>query len=72
MNIKEVKKLNKEYPANLSRKTVEMIEFEEAEAKKLELVKRHIGPKQNREVGGARTKIPCSRSISTRYTTTKL
>jgi hypothetical protein len=50
MNIKEVKKLNKEYPANLSRKTVEMIEFEEAEAEKLELVKRHMGLKQNKEV----------------------
>jgi len=50
LNIKEVKKLKKEYPANVSRKIVEMIEFEEAEAEKLELVKRHMGLKQNREV----------------------
>jgi hypothetical protein len=45
-----VKKLKKEYPANVGRKIVEMIEFEEAEAEKLELVKRHMGLKQNREV----------------------
>ena len=42
--------MKKEYPANVSRKIVEMIEFEEAEAEKLELVKRHMGLKQNREV----------------------
>jgi hypothetical protein len=50
MNIKEVKKLKREYPANMGRKTVEMIDFEEAEAEKLELVKRHMGLKQNKEV----------------------
>jgi hypothetical protein len=50
LDIKEVKKLKKEYPANVGRKIVEMIEFEEAEAEKLELVKRHMGLKQNREV----------------------
>jgi hypothetical protein len=50
MNIKEVKKLEKEYPGNVSRKTVEIIEFEEAEAEKLELVRRHMGLKQNKEV----------------------
>jgi hypothetical protein len=49
MNIKEVKKL-KEYPAKVGRKTVEVIDFEEAEAEKLELVKRHMGLKQNKEV----------------------
>jgi long-subunit acyl-CoA synthetase (AMP-forming) len=43
-----VKKL-KEYPANVGGKTVEMIDFEEAEAEKLELVKRHMGLKQNKE-----------------------
>jgi hypothetical protein len=50
MNNKEVKKLKKEYPANVGRKTVEVIDFEEAEAEKLELVKRYMGLKQNREV----------------------
>jgi hypothetical protein len=45
-----VKKLKNEYPANVGRKTVEMIEFEEAEAEKLELVKRHMGLKQNKDV----------------------
>jgi hypothetical protein len=50
MNIKEVKKLKKEYPAKVGRKIVEMIDFEEAEAEKLELVKRHMGIKQNKEV----------------------
>jgi long-subunit acyl-CoA synthetase (AMP-forming) len=50
MNIKEVKKLKKEYPANVDGKIVEMIDFEEAEAEKLELVKRHMGLKQNKEV----------------------
>jgi hypothetical protein len=50
MNLKEVKKMKKEYSANVGRKTVEMIEFEEAEAEKLELVKRHMGLRQNREV----------------------
>jgi hypothetical protein len=41
--------LKKEYPANVGRKTVEVIDFEEAEAEKLELVKRHMGLKQNKE-----------------------
>jgi hypothetical protein len=50
MNIKEVKKLGKEYSADVGRKTVETIEFEEAEAEKLELVRRHMGLEQNREV----------------------
>jgi hypothetical protein len=45
-----VKKLDKGYPANVGRKTVETIEFEEAETEKLELVKRHMGLKQNKEV----------------------
>jgi hypothetical protein len=48
-NIEEVKKL-KEHPANVDGKVVEMLDFEEAEAEKLELVKRHMGLKQNREV----------------------
>jgi hypothetical protein len=50
INIKEVKKLNNEYSANVGRKTVETIYFEEAEAEKLELVRKHMGLKQNREV----------------------
>jgi hypothetical protein len=50
VNIKEVKKLNNEYSANVGRKTVETIEFEEAEAEKLELVRKHMGLKQNGEV----------------------
>ena len=49
-NIEEVKKLEKEYPAKVDGKTVEMIEFEETEAEKLELIKRHMGLKQNGEV----------------------
>jgi hypothetical protein len=48
-NIEGVKKLKKEYPANVGRKIVEVIDFEEAEAEKLELVKRHMGLKQNKE-----------------------
>lgn len=40
----------KEHPANVGRKTVEIIDFEETEAEKLELVKRHMGLKQNKEV----------------------
>ena len=50
MNIKEVKKLKKEYSANVDGKTVETIYFEEAEAEKLELVRKHMGLEQNREV----------------------
>ena len=41
--------MEKEYPAKVGRKTVEVIDFEEAEAEKLELVKRHMGLKQNKE-----------------------
>jgi hypothetical protein len=44
-----VKKLKKEYAANVGRKTVEVIDFEEAETEKLELVRRHMGLKQNKE-----------------------
>jgi len=50
INIKEVKKLNNEYSATVGRKAVETIYFEEAEAEKLELVRKHMGLKQNREV----------------------
>jgi hypothetical protein len=50
INVKEVKKLNNEYSANVGRKIVETIEFEEAEAEKLQLVRKHMGLKQNREV----------------------
>jgi hypothetical protein len=39
----------KEYPASTSRKIVEVIDFEGVEAEKLELVKRHMGLKQNKE-----------------------
>lgn len=49
-NIKGVKKLKRENSANVGRKIVETIEFEEAEAKKLELVRRSMGLKQNTEV----------------------
>ena len=45
-----MKKLNNEYSANVGRKTVETVYFEEAEAEKLELVRKHMGLKQNREV----------------------
>jgi hypothetical protein len=45
-----VKKLNNEYSANVHGKTVETIEFEEAEAEKLEVVRKHMGLKQNIEV----------------------
>jgi hypothetical protein len=50
INIKEVKKLSNEYSANVGRKTVETIEFEEDETEKLELVRRHMGLKENKEV----------------------
>jgi hypothetical protein len=43
-----VKKLS-EYPVGVGRKIVEVIDFEDAEAEKLELVKRHMGLKQNKE-----------------------
>jgi hypothetical protein len=42
--------LNEKYPVKVGKKTVEMIDFEEAEAEKLEIVKRHMGLKQNKEV----------------------
>jgi hypothetical protein len=42
--------LKKEYPLKEGRKTVGAIDFDEAEAGKLELVKRHMGLKQNKEV----------------------
>jgi phosphoribosylaminoimidazole carboxylase (NCAIR synthetase) len=45
-----VKKLDNEYSANVSGKTIETIEFEEAEAEKLDFVRQHMGLKQNREV----------------------
>jgi len=48
-NIWEVKKIEEEYPENAAKKIVEVIDFEEAEAEKLELVKRHMGLKQNKE-----------------------
>jgi hypothetical protein len=50
INIKEVKKLSNEYSANVGKKTVETIYFEEAEAEKLEFVRKHMGLKENREV----------------------
>jgi hypothetical protein len=50
INIKEVKYLNNEYAADMGRKIVETVYFEEAEAEKLELVRKHMGLKQNREV----------------------
>jgi len=45
----EVKKVNKEYPVKVGRKTVEVLDFDEAESEKLELVTRHMGLKQNKE-----------------------
>ena len=47
--MEEVKKLSKEYPANVGRKIVEVMDFEEAETEKLELIKRHFGLKHNKE-----------------------
>jgi len=44
-----VKKLNKEYPVKGGRKTVEILDFDETETEKLELVRRHMGLKQNKE-----------------------
>jgi hypothetical protein len=46
----EVKKLKNDFLPNAGRKIVEMVEFEEAEAEKLELIKRQTGLKQNKEV----------------------
>ena len=42
--------MKKKYPVKEGRTTVEAIDFEEAEAEKLELVKKHMGLKQNKEV----------------------
>jgi len=44
-----VKRLERGYPAKMGGKIAEVIDFEEAEAEKLELVKRHMGLKQNKE-----------------------
>jgi hypothetical protein len=44
------KKLREENSANIGRKIVETIEFEETEAEKLEVIKRSMGLKQNTEV----------------------
>ena len=41
--------MKKEHPSKEGRMTVEAIDFEEAEAEKLEVVKKHIGLRQNRE-----------------------
>jgi hypothetical protein len=45
-----VKRLKKKHTTKGGRKTVEAIDFEEDEAKKLELVKRYMGLKKNKEV----------------------
>jgi hypothetical protein len=44
-----VKEVKKEYLSNVSGKIVEVVDFEEAEVEKLEIVKRHLGLKQNKE-----------------------
>jgi 2-methylcitrate dehydratase PrpD len=44
-----VKKLEKEYPEKVGKKIVAVVDFEEAESEKLELVKRHLGIQQNKE-----------------------
>ena len=41
--------MNKKYHVKGDRKTVEMVDFDEAEVEKLELVKSHMGLKQNKE-----------------------
>ena len=48
-SIEEVKKL-KQNTANVGRKIVEMIDFEETDVENLEFVKSNMGLKQNREV----------------------
>ena len=48
--MQEVKSLKKTHPVKKGRTTVEAIDFEEDEAKKLELIKRYMGLKKNREV----------------------
>jgi len=47
--MEEVKKL-KENPANVGIKIVEIIDFEETEAEKLEIVKRHHGSKTEQRI----------------------
>ena len=42
--------MKKEHPLKEGRKTVEAIDFEEADAEKLELIKKHMGLKQNKDV----------------------
>jgi hypothetical protein len=42
--------LKKEHPLKMGRRTVEAIDFEEAEVEKLELVKKRMGLRQNKEV----------------------
>ena len=42
--------MKKTHPVKKGRTTVEAIDFEEDEAEKLELVKRHMGLKQNKDV----------------------
>jgi hypothetical protein len=44
-----VKKLNNEYPVKGGRKTVEILDFDETETEKLELVRKHMGLIQNKE-----------------------
>jgi len=44
-----VKKVNKKYPKKVDRKIVEVLDFDEAEREKLELVTKHMGLKQNKE-----------------------
>ena len=41
--------MSKAYSTNVGRKIVEVIDFEGAEAEKLELIKRHFGLKHNKE-----------------------
>ena len=41
--------MSKVYSTNMGRKIVEVIDFEGAEAEKLELIKRHFGLKRNKE-----------------------
>ena len=41
--------MSKAYSTNMGRKIVEVIDFEGAEAEKLELIKRHFGLKRNKE-----------------------
>ena len=43
-------KKSKEYSANTGRGTVETVDFEAAEAEKLEFVKKHMGLNQSKDV----------------------